>query len=267
MGALSANGAGGALRLDAVSAGYGDRLVVRKLSLSAIAPGTITAIVGPNGAGKSTLLRAIAGFVPAQGAIALGAEDLLAMRPAKRAGRIGFMPQALPAGVALSVLDTVIGALKTADRAEPLAATETRAVAVLERLGILHLAMEPLDRLSGGQRQIASLAQAIAREPALLLLDEPTSALDLRHQLSVIKTVRRLADDGCIVLIVLHDLAFAARWSDNIVVLDRGVLDGEGAPAQVVTPAMLRRVYGIHARVERCSAGSIQIMTDDLALD
>jgi iron complex transport system ATP-binding protein len=255
----------GALRLSSVCAGYGGRPVIGQLTLSAILPGTITAIVGPNGAGKSTLLRAVAGFVPAQGGIALGPDDLLAMRPARRAGRIGFMPQALPAGIALSVLETVIGALKTADRAEPQAATEARAVAVLERLGILHLALEPLDRLSGGQRQIASLAQAIAREPRLLLLDEPTSALDLRHQLSVIKTVRRLADDGCIVLIVLHDLAFAARWSDNIVVLDGGALDGEGPPAAVVTPAMLRRVYGIHARVERCSAGSIQIMTDDLA--
>lgn len=252
------------LHVSGISAGYRGREVLAGLSLTPLAPGTITAIIGPNGAGKSTLLRAVAGLVPAGGRIGLDGDDLLAMRPSARAARIGFMPQTLPSGVGLSVLETVISALKATDSLEPAAAVERRAVAVLERLGILHLALEPLDRLSGGQRQMASLAQAVAREPQLLLLDEPTSALDLRHQVQVIKAVRRFAAQGRIVVIVLHDLAFAARWSDHVVVLDQGGLDSEGRPAEVVTPQMLQRVYGIHARVERCSAGSIQIMTDDL---
>lgn len=253
-----------ALRLSEVSAGYRARPVLDRLSLSEIGPGTITAIVGPNGAGKSTLLRAVAGLVPARGRIALGEGDLLTMDASERARLIGFMPQSVPAGIGLSVLETVVAALKTTGGIEAQAAIERRAVAVLERLSLLPLALEPLDRLSGGQRQMASLAQAIAREPALLLLDEPTSALDLRHQFQLIQAVRRLADEGRVVLIVLHDLAFAARFADRVVVLDHGRVDGEGPPAQVVTPAMLERVYGIAARVERCSAGSVQIMTDGL---
>jgi iron complex transport system ATP-binding protein len=256
-----------ALRLSDVRAGYRGKTVIDKLSLSEIAPGTITAIVGPNGAGKSTLLRAVAGLVPAQGRIMLGDGDLLTMHSGERARLIGFMPQSVPAGVALSVLETVIAALKATGGIEAQAAVEHKAVAVLQRLSLLPLALEPLDRLSGGQRQMASLAQAIAREPALLLLDEPTSALDLRHQFQLIQAVRRLADEGRVVLVVLHDLALAARFADRIVVLDHGRLDGEGPPPQVVTPAMLARVYAITARVERCSAGSVQIMTDGLKAD
>ena len=90
-------------------------------------------------------------------------------------------------------------------------------------------------------------------------------SVDLRHQFQLIQAVRRLADDGRIVLIVLHDLAFAARWVDHVVVLESGRLDAKGAPTAVATPAMLHRVYGIRATVERCSTGSVQIMTDGLA--
>jgi iron complex transport system ATP-binding protein len=194
----------------------------------------------------------------------LGDGDLLTMHPSGRAELIGFMPQSVPTGLALSVMESVVAALKATGGIEAESVTERRAVCVLERLSLLPLALEPLDRLSSGQRQMASLAQAIAREPALLLLDEPTSALDLRHQFRLIQAVCRLADEGRVVLIVLHDLALATRFADRVVVLDHGKVDGEGTPTQVVTPTMLARVYGIAARVERCSAGSVQIMIDGL---
>lgn len=253
---------GDMLRVSQVSAGYDRRPVLRQFSLEPLPAGTITAIVGPNGAGKSTLLRAVAGLLPASGRISLGAHELLSMSPGTRARHIGFMPQALPAGIGLSVIETVIGAFRAAGDAGP--QVDARAASVLERLGILPLALEPLDRLSGGQRQMASLAQAIAREPALLLLDEPTSALDLRHQVRLMLSIRRLAGEGRIIVVVLHDLSLAARWSDRVVVMDEGRLAAQGGPADVITVGMLRAVYGIEARVERCSAGFLQIMTDGL---
>ena len=135
------------------------------------------------------------------------------------------MPQTLPQRVALTVLEAVIAALRAsplADRDRPADERATRAVAVLERVGIADLALEPLDHLSGGQRQLASLAQAIVREPAVLLLDEPTSALDLRHQVVVMTLVREFAAEGRIVIVVVHDLSLAARWADQVVVLEQG---------------------------------------------
>lgn len=255
------------LAVTALSAGYPKRKVISGLTLSPLPAGSVTALVGPNAAGKSTLLRALAGLLPATGSIRLGEAELVGLDRRARAGRVGFMPQSLPAGAALTVLESVIGALKATplDGAELSArAVERRAVAVLERLGIVALALEPLDALSGGQRQLASLAQAIVREPTLLLLDEPTSALDMRHQVQVMNVVRDLADGGHIVVAVLHDLAVAARWADRVVVLSHGRIAGEGAAAEVVTPAMLAEVYGVAARVERCSAGRLQILVDGL---
>ncbi|GGC70138.1 ABC transporter ATP-binding protein [Chelatococcus reniformis] len=251
------------LEVDDLHAGYRGRPVLAGLALAPVRTGTIAALVGPNGAGKSTLLRALCGLVPARGRVGFGGVDLLGLGPGERARHIGFMPQNLPSTAALTVLESVISALKAG--AEPASGdARLRALAALHRLGIAHLAMEQLGRLSGGQLQLANLAQAIAREPPLLLLDEPTSALDLHYQLRVIGAVRTLADEGRIVVVVLHDLAFAARWSDHIVVLDKGRLHSQGAPQKVITAAMLRDVYHVEARVERCSNGRIQIMADGL---
>lgn len=254
-----------ALTIAGLSAGYRNRPVLRDLHLAPLKPGKVTALVGPNAAGKSTLLRSLAGLVRAVGSIRLGERELNTLGLAERAQHVAYMPQTLPQNAELSVLEGVIGAL----RASPLAdfdgggpATRRRAVGVLDRLGILDLAMEGISRLSGGQRQLASLAQAIVRAPQLLLLDEPTSALDLRHQLDVMTIVRALAGEGRIVVMVLHDLTLAARWADHLVVLDRGAVAAEGPPEEALSPSILSAVYGVEARVERCSRGRLQIMVD-----
>jgi iron complex transport system ATP-binding protein len=248
-----------------LNVGYKGRTVLHGIDLPDIEPGQIVALVGPNGAGKSTLLRSLAGLLKASGEVRLGALDLLNCHRRERASVLGFMPQTLPAGIELSVLETLLGALRGADAAGlggNAQALQTRAFAVLEQLGILPLALKPLDSLSGGQKQMVSLAQAVIREPRLLLLDEPTSALDLRHQNDVMGTVRQLADQGRIVVVVLHDLGLAARWADRIMVLQQGRLHTAGTPAQTLTPTMLEQVYRVHARVERCSQGRVQIHVD-----
>jgi iron complex transport system ATP-binding protein len=254
----------GALQLREFTVGYRERAIVQGLTLAPLAAGHVTALVGPNGAGKSTLLAGLAGLLQSSGQLWLDGRDLFALRPAERASQFGFMPQAIPQGTALTVLESVISALMASGAENSERIARQRAAAVLERLAIVQLAGRALDQLSGGQRQMCSLAQAIVREPRILLLDEPTSALDMRHQLYVMQSVRQLAREGRHVVVVLHDLSFAAQWADHIVVLRQGQLYGEGTPAQTITPTMLADVYGVQARVEHCSRGRLQIMADDL---
>lgn len=254
-----------ALQVSRLNVGYKGRAVLHAIDLPDIEPGQIVALVGPNGAGKSTLLRSLAGLLKASGEVRLGTLDLLNCHRRERAAVLGFMPQTLPAGIELSVLETLLGALRGADSLGlrgNAQALQAKAFAVLEQLGILPLALQPLDSLSGGQKQMVSLAQAVIREPSLLLLDEPTSALDLRYQNDVMGTVRQLADQGRIVVVVLHDLGLAARWADRIMVLQQGRLHSAGTPAQTLTPTMLEQVYRVHARVEHCSHGRVQIHVD-----
>lgn len=255
------------LQVKGLHTGYRDRHVIRGLDMPELRPGEVHSLVGPNAAGKSTLMRALAGLQPARGSVRLGGQELLGLPLAEHARRITYMPQTLPQGVALSVLESVIGALRASATGHPgdgdHHAAQQRAAGILERVGILHLALEGLDHLSGGQRQLVSLAQALVREPRVLLLDEPISALDLQHQWRVMQLVRELARErGLIALMVLHDLQIAARWSDGIVMLADGAVVATGTPTEAITPDSLSRVYRVAARVEHCSRGGLQIMVD-----
>lgn len=256
---------GAALVVKELSAGYPGRPVLTGLSLGPLQPGQVTALVGPNAAGKSTLLMALAGLLKATGTVRIGNADLLTMSGSARASQVAFMPQTLPQGVALSVLESVMASL----RAVPMAGfsfgaeeVQQRAITTLERLDITPLALEDLDRLSGGQRQLVSLAQALVREPNVLLLDEPTSALDLRHQATVMSCVRQLAVEGRVIVVVMHDLNLAARWADNIAVLHEGKVHTQGEPAKVFTPDMLAEVYGVVARIDRSPLGHTQVSVE-----
>lgn len=251
-----------------LSAGYKGAPVIEGLSLAPVAPGHTLSLVGPNAAGKSTLLRALAGLVPATGSVMLGDENLAALSLAARARRVTYMPQTLPQGVALSVLETVIGALNASPAGEMVSGEDEaaeRAMAVLGQIGIGALALKGIDQLSGGQRQLAALAQALVRGPRLLLLDEPTSALDLHYQLRVLNLVRALAAErGMIAVMVLHDLQAAARASDRVVILSQGRIVADGAPAEAITPDILAQVYHVRSRIDRCERGQLRIMVDDV---
>ena len=254
-----------ALHIERLSAGYPRRPVIDGLTLAPLQAGRVTALVGPNAAGKSTLMMALAGLIKASGTVRLAGRNLLEMSPAERADCATFMPQQLPQGVALTVLESVLAALK----AMPVAGLDlhgpgmpAHAFAALERLGIGNIAMERLSRLSGGQRQLVSIAQAIVRNPRVLLLDEPTSALDLRHQTQVMGLVRLLAREGKIVVVVLHDLNLAARWADHIVVLQKGMAAAEGDPETALTSTVLADVYDVEARVDRSADGHLRISVE-----
>ncbi|WP_337172877.1 ABC transporter ATP-binding protein [Gemmatimonas aurantiaca] len=262
---MKATQAAGSLEIRDLSAGYRHRPVLHDVTLPILPAGQHLALVGPNGAGKSTLLRVLAGLVEGRGHVTFEGLDLLRVSPMIRAQCVAFMPQTLPHDVTLTVLDGLLGALKASPLASPVNTMEEaqrRAIEVLERIGIAHLALQPLHHLSGGERQLAALAQAIVREPSMLLLDEPTSALDLRHQVTVMSIARALAREGRLVISVLHDLTLAARWADQLVVLHEGRIQAIGAPADALTSQLLSRIYDVDARVEPCSFGYPQVIVD-----
>ena len=245
---------------------YGRRQIVHDLSLPTLPHGSITALIGPNGAGKSTLLRAVAGLEKMQGVVRLGDLDLSAMSVAERARRVTYMPQNLPPGLSLSVMESVIAALRVANvEGIPLSsdACLREAFDALQHIGIAHLADQLLSTLSGGQRQLVSLAQLIARRPQVMLLDEPTSALDLNYQLKVMDCVRDLVrEHNLIAVVVLHDINLAARFADHIAVLRQGRLYASGAADDVLNPLLFAEVYRVQARIERCSQQSLQVVVD-----
>ena len=254
------------LQIGQVHVSYGKRQVVRDLSLPELLPGTLTALIGPNGAGKSTLLRAVAGLESMQGSVGLHGRELTRLSVAERARLITYMPQNLPPGLALSVMESVMAALRVSPLdGMPLSqdAYLEEAFSALQRIGIGHLADHLLNGLSGGQRQLVSLAQLIARRPQVMLLDEPTSALDLNYQLKVMDCVRNLArEHQLIAVVVLHDINLAARYADNLAVLRDGQLFAFGAAEATLSPALFAEVYGVQARVERCSRDSLQVLVD-----
>lgn len=247
------------LLIEQLSVAYGARQVLQQLSLPALPAGSLVALVGPNGAGKSTLLRALAGLERMKGSLSLDGEDVTRMGQAERARRLAYMPQQLPPDIALGVLESIIAGLRVAGTENPLGV----AFEALRRLGIEHLAEQPLGSLSGGQRQLVALAQLLARNPRVLLLDEPTSALDLHYQLRVMDAVReRVQAHRLLAVAVLHDINLAASHADWLVVLNKGRVVASGAPEQVLAPALLAEVYGVAARVERCSQGRLQVLVD-----
>ena len=233
------------LSIDHLCVAYGARQILHGVTLPALPAGSLVALVGPNGAGKSTLLRALAGLERMQGTLRLDGQDVTRLGFAERARRLAYMPQQLPPGLALGVLESIVAALRVGGSDDLL----SHAFEALRQLGIEGLAERSLDSLSGGQRQLVALAQLLARNPQVLLLDEPTSALDLHYQLRVMGAVReRVVAHRLLAVAVLHDINLAASQADCLVVLREGRVVACGAPADVLKPAMLDEVSGVEAR-------------------
>eukprot|EP00102_Acyrthosiphon_pisum_P027572 XP_016664782.1 PREDICTED: iron(3+)-hydroxamate import ATP-binding protein FhuC-like [Acyrthosiphon pisum] len=177
---------------------------------------------------------------------------------ARRAQRVVYLPQSLPAGVHLHVLESIIVAQRASGGLHS-ASSEAEIMHLLEQLGIAHLAMRYLDQLSGGQKQLVGLAQSLIRRPELLLLDEPLSALDLNYQFHVMDLVRRETRlRNIVTVVVVHDINIALRHADHALMLKEGTLLADGEPSQVITPDTLAQVYGVRGRIEHCSHGMPQ---------
>ena len=243
--------------IDKLGIRYGRHVALEGVSLTAM-PGEILGVLGPNGSGKSSLVKAIAGILPHDGAVRF---DGVSERPPV----IGYMPQDHQSRAALTVLETVLlgrlGRLGLRVSDEDLAAAE----GVLHEIGIAPLAMRDLGALSGGQRQLVFLAQALASDPRVLLLDEPFSALDIRHQLEVAELLARLTRErGLTTILVLHDLPMAARLTDRIALLQNGRLMALGSSAEVLASSAMRDVFQVEFVTERITDDRVEIRTMQL---
>lgn len=210
-------------------------------------------LIGANGAGKSTLLRAILGLVPlVSGSVRFEGADLLAMPRRSRAQFTAFVEQSSDSDARLTVREVVmLGRIpfQTVWQAAPSPADIAQTASALAAVDMTGFADRLYQTLSGGEQQRAQIARALAQQPRLLLLDEPTSHLDVHAQLATLGLLRHRAREGATVLLALHDLNLAAAFCDALVVLHAGQGVAAGTPQQVLTPALLRTVYGVEATV------------------
>lgn len=246
------------LVVENLSAGYGERTILDGLNLDVI-PGRITSIVGANACGKSTLLRTMSRLLkPTYGQVLLDGKSVHQRPTRELAQTLGLLPQSPIAPEGITVADLVSrgrhphhGLMsrwgKRDDEAVAQALEVTKTVELMDR---------DVDELSGGQRQRVWIAMALAQETALLLLDEPTTFLDVSHQVEVLDLLVDLNQSrGTTIVMVLHDLNLAARYSDQLVAVQGGQLYAQGSPEAILNEAMIESVFGLRS----------QLMTDPVS--
>ncbi|MEV0946675.1 ABC transporter ATP-binding protein [Rhodococcus sp. NPDC049939] len=237
---------------EGLSLGYGDRIIVDNLDLQ-VDTGVITTVIGPNGCGKSTLLRAMSRLLkPRSGSVLLDGKAIGSMRTKDVARTLGMLPQAPLAPEGLTVADLVArGRHPHQSWIRQWSSDDEDEVAeALALTGVSDLADRPVDQLSGGQRQRAWISMALAQGTDILLLDEPTTYLDLAHSVEVLDLVDRMHEEmGRTVVMVLHDLNLAIRYSDRLIVMRDGKIVAAGTPKDVISTELLLEVFGLEAAV------------------
>ncbi|WP_312285181.1 ABC transporter ATP-binding protein [Yokenella regensburgei] len=247
---VSHNGQG--LVLEALSAGYGNRVVVDNVSLE-IPPGKMTVLVGANGSGKSTLLATIARMLkPQGGSVLLEGESIHHLPTREVSRRLGILPQAPLTPEGLTVFELVSrGRYPWQGFLRQWSDADERAVEDALRLtGTAAFAHLPVDSLSGGQRQRCWIAMALAQQTSTILLDEPTAWLDLRYQVEILELLQTLTrQHGRTVVVVLHDLNFAVNYADMLVFLRQGKLCGVVNEGEPCTPEMIKTVFDVDVQM------------------
>lgn len=244
------------LVFDNVSVRLGKRDVLRGLALE-IGSGQFVGLIGPNGAGKSTLLRAVMGLVDHSGMITLSGHELKLLDARKRATQLTFLPQEREVAWPVSV-EALVALGRMPHRRGIAGFTEQDEAAVEQALRTMDLdalrgrsALE----LSGGEKARALIARALAQDTNCLLADEPTAGLDPAHQISLMETFSALARGGRLVVASMHDLAVAALWCDQLLILDHGRVHAFGPPDEVLNAETLSSVYGVRAQLVETDRG------------
>jgi iron complex transport system ATP-binding protein len=207
--------------------------------------GEVIGLVGPNGSGKSTLLQCLCGLMPFDGRVLLEGAEYGAIGANERARRLGFLPQSCQSAWSLTVRDVIaLGRMPWGD--EQSQVIESAAA----QAGVTGWLSKRVDHLSGGQQARVWLARVIAGQPEVMLADEPVASLDVYHQLTVLDMLRSYAHQSNGVIVSLHDLGLAARFCDQICLLDSGGVRASGTPEEVLTVDNIRAVYHVDAHID-----------------
>lgn len=239
----------GFLTLQGVGVDLAGRRVLHDIAFGLPERGVV-ALVGPNGAGKTTLLKAICGLLPSSGAVVIDGHDIAGLPLEVRARTIAYLPQGHTIHWPLAVRDVVALGRFPHGAVDPGRLSEKDSLAVSEAMAaadVLTLADRRVTELSGGERSRVALARALAVHAPVLLADEPIASLDPRHQLDVLRLLRKTADAGALIIVVTHDIAMAARFADEVLVVSEGRLVAHGAPAAALTDEILRDVFRVAA--------------------
>lgn len=234
------------LEVKQLCGGYPGKRVLRQVDMT-IPKGKLTVILGPNGCGKTTLLKTLCGILPAEsGQVRLEGENILALRPRMLAQKVAYLAQGQ------NVPDITVGHLVLHGRFPYLSyprryRKEDYACAqqAMEAMGIGNLADTLLQNLSGGQRQKAYIAMALAQDTPVLLLDEPTTYLDISHQLTLMAQAKHLSRQGKTVVMILHDLAHAFQTADHMILLENGSVAAEGTPEEIYRTGAVEAVFDV----------------------
>ena len=250
-----------ALTLEGVTLEQGDRAVLAGASLS-LCFGEVLVLAGRNGAGKTTLLRVATGLAaPRAGRVLLEGRALAALPRREVARTLALVPQDTAVPFPFTVEEIVLLGRAPHLGAFGFESREDRRIAgaCLERLGISALSARSILELSGGERQLAMIARALAQTPRVLLLDEPVAHLDLAHRLALEELLRDFAREGKAALLVSHDLAGAARVADRVALLAGGRVIGAGSVREALRPELLREAFGVEAVLVETSEGPVVV--------
>jgi iron complex transport system ATP-binding protein len=239
------------LQVDNLTFGYRGKIVGSGVSF-ALEAGEVLCLLGPNGAGKTTLFKTILRLLAPLGGTITADGEAIALWPRPRLARVfGYVPQAQVGLFPFTLRDMVLMG-RTAHIglfATPSTRDAQVADAILDLLGIAHLANQPYTEVSGGERQLSLIARALAQEPKVLVLDEPTASLDFGNQVRVMSEVKTLASRGIGVILSTHDPDQAFLCAHRVVILHQGRLAHLGSPREVITAENLRAVYGVDVEI------------------
>ncbi len=235
------------LKVEGLTCGYDSKFLLQDISFE-IRDRELLGIIGPNGSGKTTLLKAITKVLkPQKGRIVFEGKEISQMGFKELAQKVAFVPQFSAAGVNMRVEEFVLLGRIPHRRQFQFLETESDEQAAKQAMalaGVLELRERFLSELSGGERQLATIARALAQEPRLLLLDEPTAHLDIGHQVKILDLVRKLNhENGLTIVTVLHDLNLASLYCDTLILLKEGKIHSIGTPEKILTYSVIEEVY------------------------